>query len=111
MTAPAGVTLNDWWVCDANYVVCAGHHLLRYVDADYIVDQRRVDGHVFFGCRKCEPTSYFFGVVTSRPSPAVTCYAITEEQFRAWNNSDSEPLPTPEMLYRLGKNPRWRKQR
>ena len=99
------------WLCDTNYITCQHQHLLRFVDAEYIVDQRRLDGHVFMGCRKCEPTTYFFGVVTSRPSPMVTCYAITQEQFRLWNDSTADPLPTPEMLHRLGYNDRFRPQR
>lgn len=97
------------WHCDANFITCrAGLHMLKYHSADYVVDQRRVDGHIFYGCKKCEPTSFFFGVVTSRPSPMVTCYAITREQFDEWQRSELDPIATPEMLYRLGYNPGWR---
>jgi hypothetical protein len=113
MTAPAQLQDGDraQWVCDANYITCQHSHLLRFVDAKFNVDQRRLDGHIFFACKKCEPTTYFFGVVTSRPSPSVSCYAITQEQFRFWNDSDADPLPTPQMLHLLGYNPRWRQQR
>jgi hypothetical protein len=99
------------WVCESNYVTCQHHHLWRIVDSGFILDQRRVDGHIFFGCRKCEPTTYFFAVVTSRPSPTVTCYAISQAQYRYWNESTADRLPTPEMLYHLGYNARWRAPR
>lgn len=99
------------WVCEANYLTCINHHLLRYVDANYIVDQRRVDGHVFMGCRKCEPGTFFFGVVCSRPSPMVSCYGITKEQFHHWQSSTADALSSPEMLSILGHNPRYRAQR
>jgi hypothetical protein len=101
------------WMCEANFIACQHNHLLRFVDSQYVVDQRRVDGHVFLGCRKCEPTTYFFGVVTSRPSPIVNCYAISKAQFQHWNdpNANLDLLPTPEMLHRLGYNPRWRQPR
>lgn len=96
------------WHCDANHITCRHGHLLKFHAADYVVDQRRVDGHTFFGCKACEPTSFFFGVVTSRPSPMVTCYAITREQFQEWQLSTADPLPTPDMLHRLGYNPQFR---
>jgi hypothetical protein len=96
------------WHCDANYITCRSKHPLRYHEADYAVDQRRIDGHIFYGCKSCEPTSFFFGVVTSRPSPMVTCYAITREQFQEWQSSTADSLPTPDMLFRLGYNPSFR---
>lgn len=99
------------WVCEANYILCRNLHLLRFHETNYAVDFRRIDGHVLFGCKKCEPTTFFFGVVTSRPSPAVTCYSISKPQFNYWNDSTADPLPTTEMLHLLGYNPRWRQQR
>jgi hypothetical protein len=115
LTEPAQLTPEQraQWVCEANFIVCRHDHLLRFHSADYVIDQRRVDGHVFLGCKKCEPTSFFFGVVTSRPSPIVTCYAISKEQFHHWNDpkADLDLLPTGEMLHRFGYNPRWRQPR
>jgi len=113
MPEPAALPESDRysWLCEANYITCRHNHLLRFVDTGFIVDQRRVDGHVLMGCRKCDPNSYFFGVVSSRPSPMATCYAITKEQFHYWQDSTADPLSSPEMLHRLGYNPRWRPQR
>lgn len=109
---PGHVTVTDSekhiWHCDANFIICRHGHLLRFYEADFVVDQRRIDGHIFFGCKECEPTSFFFGVLTSRPSPMATCYAISRELFDEWQRSTADTLPTPEMLYKLGYNPGWR---
>lgn len=115
MNEPAALPkeLQHIWPCEANFIVCRNNHLLRFHETNYVVDQRRVDGHLFLGCKKCEPTSFFFGVVTSRPSPTVTCYAISKEQFHHWNDTGAnlDLLPTPEMLHRFGYNPHWRQPR
>lgn len=98
-------------MCEPNYINCLQNHLYRTVDAHFVVDQRRLDGHVYFSCRKCTPPTFFFGVVASRPSPIVHCYAISKEQFRYWHDSQADPLSTTEMLNRLGYNDRWRQPR
>jgi hypothetical protein len=65
------------------------------VGSRFHVDQRRVDGHIFMACEHCKPTTYFFGVVHSRPSPIVYCYAITEEQHQFWRNTTDDELAQP----------------
>lgn len=111
MSSSTRVVDSPIWHCDANYITCRHGHLLKFYDASYVVDQRRIDGHIFWGCKICKPTSFFFGVITSRPSPMVTAYAITKEQFDEWQRSTADALATPEMLYRLGYNPNWRPEK
>ena len=111
MTSTTSVVHAPIWHCDPNAITCRNGHLFRLHKSDMVLDQRRIDGHIFQGCQQCNPTSFFFGVVTSRPTPMITCYAITREQFDYWNNSVEDALPTPEMLYRLGYNPSWRPSR
>jgi hypothetical protein len=95
------------WYCDPNFLTCCpdgteGEHLLRYMKANYRVDMRRLSGHAFFECRQCQPATYFFAVFTRDPSPAVTCYAISKEDFDFWDRDPSATtLSTAEMLYRL----------
>jgi hypothetical protein len=74
------------------------------------LDQRRVDGHIFVACDQCKPTTFAFGIITSRPSPIIAFYAITREQYHFWINTTDEELEpaldedreTMDLLHRLG---------
>jgi hypothetical protein len=79
------------WSARTSSSAGSGHALVTH-RSGFHVDQRRVDGHIFMACEHCKPSTYFFGVVHSRPSPIVYCYAITEEQHRYWRNTTDEEL-------------------
>lgn len=101
------------WYCHPNEVTCRAGHVRRHAREGFHVDQRRVDGHVFLACDTCQPTTFFFGVIHSRPSPIIHCYAITREQYDFWINTPDDVLEPPldddretaDLLHRLGYNP------
>lgn len=117
MSAPARVTARSVWVCEANVLTCQHEHALVTHKSKFGLDQRRVDGHLFGYCQHCQPTTFFFGIVTSRPSPMVTCYAIDKAQYDRWQMDTDDPRSSPEMLYLLrgpdgrSYNPSWRPTR
>lgn len=85
----------------------------RNAKEGFHVDQRRVDGHLFLACDICEPTTFFFGIIHSRPSPIIQCYEITRAQYDYWINTPDDQLAvaldedreTMDLLHRLGYNP------
>jgi hypothetical protein len=106
------------WMVSPNLLKCRAGHALVTHRAGFHVDQRRVDGHIFMACECCKPTTYFFGVVHSRPSPIVHCYAITAEQWQFWRNTTDDELAQPleedheteDLLNRLGYNPGYQRK-
>lgn len=111
------------WHCYSNFLTCRpdaaqGEHLLKYHETGYRADLRRLEGHAFFECRQCSPTTYIFAVFVNRPSPMATCYQISKESFDQWDKDpNGDTFSTPEMLYRLtdpqgrSLNPTWRPPR
>ncbi|HKW12117.1 MAG TPA: hypothetical protein VJO33_17145 [Gemmatimonadaceae bacterium] len=106
------------WYCSPNLIKCQhGHPLLTHKSA-YAVDQRRVDGHAFLACKTCNPTTYFLGVISSKPSPIVHCFALTREQYDYWIDHPDDELDRPleldheteDLLHRLGYNPGYQRR-
>jgi len=104
------------WACAPNLVVCINGHPLLHHKAGFHTNQRRIDGHVFHGCEKCRPSTFFFGDVRRSRSedPIVYCHSITKAQYDYWNNEGADRElegGTLEMLFLLGLNPNWRPQK
>lgn len=111
----AAALVRSIWACEANHLECRHGHHLSTNKSKFGLDQRRVDGHLFGYCQHCQPTTFFFGIVTSRPSPMATLYAIDLQQYDYWQRNDDDPRSSPEMLYLLhapdsgvSYNPTWR---
>lgn len=106
------------WMVSPNLLKCQHGHPFLTHRSGFHLDQRRVDGHIFLACEHCQPTTYAFGVVHSRPSPIVHCYAITREQYQFWANTPDDELETPldqdheteDLLQRLGYNPGYQRR-
>jgi hypothetical protein len=117
MTTPARILAMPIWYCSPNELTCQIGHGRRHHKEGFHLDQRRIDGHLFFMCDTCKRTA--LGVVTSRPSPMVTCFAITREQYDYWMATTDEELETPleedretlDLLHRLGYNPTYQRRR
>lgn len=101
------------WYCHPNEITCRYGHVRRHAREGFHLDQRRVDGHLFVGCDQCQPTTFAFGIITSRPSPRIEFYAITKAQYDEWINTADDALELPldegretlDLLHRLGYNP------
>jgi len=90
------------WHCDPNAIVCRnGDHLMAFYEHGYRADLRRMSGHAFLQCLRCDPHEYFFALFSSHPSPMVTCYALSKDSYDEWDRSPEPTPPTPELLYRL----------
>lgn len=117
MAAPQLVA-PPFWMASPNLLKCRHGHPLVTHRSGFHVDQRRVDGHIFMACETCQPMTYFFGAVHSRPSPIVYCYAMTQEQYHFWRSTtDDELVPplesdheTEDLLFRLGYNPGYQRR-
>lgn len=117
MHSPSLVGYPPIWHCSPNELRCQAGHVRKHHKEGFHVDQRRVDGHLFFMCDECKRTA--LGVVTSRPSPMVTCYAISRAHFDYWvGTTDDEVEPrleedreTQDLLYRLGYNPTYQRRK
>lgn len=96
------------WHCESNYPMCSHGHVYKFAKAGVAEDRRRLVGHVFVCCQQCKPSTFFFGIATDAPSPIVTCYRITKEQYDQWVNSADERVTSTQMLHLLGYHPHWR---
>jgi hypothetical protein len=83
--------------------MCSEGHPLLYYDSGYRADVRRLlDGHGFFECRQCSPSTYFLAVASKISGIAdVTCYDLCREDFAHWDKSEDPTPRTPELLYHL----------
>lgn len=108
------------WTCESNFVLCTNKHLLSFNEKrdGWRADMRRMQGHAFIECKKCQPPTFFFAVFVTKPDSHAVCYAINEASFRRWDTDpEAVTLSTPEMLFRLRDpdghcfNPGWRPAR
>jgi hypothetical protein len=105
------------WYCSPNELKCQVGHVRKHFKEGFHLDQRRIDGHLFYKCDTCKRTA--LGVVYSRPSAIVHCYAISEAQFAFWISTTDDELEPPleedheteDLLYRLGYNPTYQRRR
>jgi hypothetical protein len=117
VTSPSRLVTSPIWYCSPNELRCQEGHVRRHHREGFHIDQRRVDGHLFFMCDTCKRTA--LGVITSRPSPMVSCYAITRAQYDYWIATPDDELAQPleedretqDLLFRLGYNPTYQRRR
>jgi hypothetical protein len=117
MTTPARIVAMPIWYCSPNELRARIGHVRKHFKEGFHLDQRRIDGHLFFMCDTCKRTA--LGVVTSRPSPMVTCFAITRAQYDYWITHHrrraraplEEDRETQDLLHRLGYNPTYQRRR
>lgn len=106
------------WSCYSNLVTCRAAHVLRYRETGFHADLRRLSGHAFFACHQCEPSSFFFALFVTQPSPAVLCYAISKASYDEWSRAPEGDTPETQQLLHLlngpdgeSLNPRWKQPR
>lgn len=103
--------VREHWTCTPDAVTCPSEHPLLFHRADF-AQASRLDGHVWHACKRCTPTSFFFGVVRGRgDDPIVFFYRISRHVFDFWQNEGRElelADGSRELLYFLGHEPGYR---
>jgi len=68
------------WVAHPSRLRCAdGHRLTLRRDAAKL--EWLTDGIVWAECRACTPSAYLLAVVSRRPTPWASCYALSKAEY------------------------------
>jgi len=68
------------WVAHPSKLRCAAGHRLALSGRAGHVDWL-ADGIAYVTCRACQPTSYGVAIVSRRPTPWASCYALSKTEY------------------------------
>lgn len=102
------------WSCHHRAIKCPNGHLYELKVKGMQRDHQSLQGHEFFRCDRCTPSTYWFVVFSTTPDRHASCYEISLDCWREWQSNPADTtLPTTEMLHMLRSpdgtsyNPQW----